>query len=148
MFATLLILCLVRGGVALDNGIQLPAMGWSSWNHFGGSVSDALLRECADAIVSSGLAAAGYSYVNLDDGWAQGRFANGTIYPDPSLFPNGIKAVVDYIHSKGLKFGIYTARGSTTCLGRPGSDSYEALDAQTYADWGVDYCAWRFAARG
>ena len=135
----LLLLQLLTPTSALDNGIRTPAYAWSSWNHFGGSISDALMRECADAIVSSGLAAAGLRYVNLDDGWAQGRYANGTIYPDPALFPNGMKPLVDYVHSKGLLFGIYTARGSTTCLGRPGSDSYEALDAQTYADWGVDY---------
>jgi alpha-galactosidase len=124
---------------ALDNGILSPAYGWSSWNRFSGSISDALMRECADAIVSSGLAAAGLRYVNLDDGWAAGRYANGTIYPDAALFPYGMKPLVDYVHSKGLLFGLYTARGSTTCLGRPGSDSHEALDAQTYADWGVDY---------
>lgn len=125
--------------IALNNGHQLPALGFSTWNHFGGGVSDALLRELADAMVSSGLAAAGYEYLNLDDGWACCRDANGTIMPDPKLFPNGMKAVADYIHSRGLKMGIYTARGSTTCLGRPGSDSYEVQDAMTYASWGIDF---------
>lgn len=76
---------------------------------------------------------------NLDDGWASHRDASGAIVPDATLFPNGMKAVVDYIHSKGLSFGIYTARGSTTCLGRPGSDSHEQQDAGTYASWGCDY---------
>ena len=90
-------------------------------------------------MVSSGLAAAGYQYINLDDGWASHRGPDSVVIPDISLFPNGMKPVVDYIHSKGLKFGIYTARGSLTCMGKPGSDSYELLDAKTYAAWGVDY---------
>jgi alpha-galactosidase len=75
----------------------------------------------------------------LRAGWAFNRSADGSINPDPALFPNGMKAVVDYVHSKGLTFGIYTARGSTTCMGKPGSDSYEAQDARTYASWGVDF---------
>jgi len=126
--------------VALDNGLGLrPAMGFSTWNHFQGAIGDALLREVADAMVSSGLLAAGYEYLNLDDGWNVGRDANGSVVPDPKLFPQGMAAVVDYVHSKGLKFGIYTARGSTTCMGRAGSDSHEQQDADTYAAWGVDY---------
>lgn len=114
-------------------------MGWSSWNTFAGSVSDALLREVADVMVSSGLQKAGYRYLNLDDGWAVGRTANGTIIADPKLFPLGIANLSAYIRSQSLSMGIYTARGSTTCLGRPGSDGYEALDAQTYADWSIEY---------
>jgi alpha-galactosidase len=74
----------------------------------------------------------------LDDGWCSGRDASGALLADPKLFPNGMKAVADYVHSKGLKFGIYTARGSTTCLGRPGADGHEAQDALTFAAWGVD----------
>lgn len=124
---------------ALDNGIALPALAFSTWNHYGGTVSDALLREVADAMVSSGLKDKGYRYVNLDDGWAHSRLPNGTIVPDPALFPNGLAPVAEYIHSRGLLFGIYTARGSTTCLGRPGSDGYEQIDADYYASIGVDY---------
>ncbi len=127
---------------ALDNGVGLtPAMGFSTWNTFGGSVSDALLRESADAMVSNGLLDAGYQYLNLDDGWALPNRdpATSALVPDPKLFPNGMKAVADYVHSKGLKFGIYTARGSQTCLGRAGSDMHEALDAATFAAWGIDY---------
>jgi hypothetical protein len=120
-------------GSSLDNGFRLPGLFWSSWNHFQGSISDALLRECADAMVASGLRDAGYLGINLDDGWAHNRSADGTINPDPALFPQGMKPVVDYVHSKGLTFGIYTARGSTTCMGRPGSDSYEAQDASVSA---------------
>lgn len=125
---------------ALENGVgRTPALGWSSWNTFGGSVSDALLRETADAMATNGLLAAGYKYLNLDDGWCVGRdAATGVLLPDPKLFPAGIKAVADYVHSKGLLFGIYTARGSTTCLGRPGADGHEVLDAATFAAWGVD----------
>ena len=119
---------------ALDNGVgQRPALGFSTWNTFGGTVSDALLRETADAMASNGLLAAGYEYLNLDDGWCVGRdAATGVMVPDPKLFPAGLKSVADYIHGKGLKFGIYTAHGSTTCLGRPGSDGHEVLDAATF----------------
>jgi alpha-galactosidase len=90
-------------------------------------------------MVASGLRDAGYRYINLDDGWAISRDNNGTIVADPKLFPHGMKAVVDYIHSRGLLFGIYTARGSRTCLGRPGSDGFEQQDADYYAMIGVDY---------
>lgn len=128
-----------RGALALDNGFTLPALAWSSWNHYQGDVSDSLLRAAADAMVSSGLRDAGYTSINLDDGWAHNRSADGTINPDPALFPQGLKPVIDYVHSKGLSFGIYTARGSTTCMGRPGSDSHEQQDADTYAAWGVDF---------
>ena len=124
---------------ALDNGLgRAPPMGFSTWNRFGGNVNDKLLREVADAMVANGLRDAGYTYVNLDDGWALNRSSNGTIVADPALFPLGIKAVADYVHSKGLKFGLYTARGSRTCMGRPGSDLHENIDAETYASWGVD----------
>lgn len=143
----LLVSALLPGTLPLDNGVGLtPAMGWSTWNTFQGKVSDALLRQSADAMVSSGLAAAGYQYVNLDDGWCVGRAPDGTLIPDPTLFPNGMKPVADYIHSKGLKFGMYTARGSTTCMGRPGANGHEAQDAATYAAWGVDYLKGGYAA--
>ncbi len=93
----------------------------------------------ANAIIEQGLDKLGYVYVNMDDCWAQGRYENGTIYPDPTAFPSGIKAVADYVHSLGLKFGIYTDRGNFTCALRPGSFGYEQIDANTYAEWGVDY---------
>ena len=135
---------LLPRALALNNGMGLtPAMGWSSWNRFQGAVSDALLRESADGLVSSGLAAAGYKFVNLDDGWCVGRKGagegEGDMIPDPKLFPNGMKAVADYVHSLNLSFGIYSARGSLTCLGRPGSDGHEEQDAALWASWGVDY---------
>src|SRR5437879_6115998 len=92
-----------------------PPMGWNSWNKFGCNVSDKLIREMADAMVSSGMKAAGYQYVNIDDCWQVSRDAQGTIVADPERFPSGIKALADYVHSKGLKLGIYTDAGTGTC---------------------------------
>jgi alpha-galactosidase len=116
-----------------------PPMGWNSWNHFACDVSEALIRETADAVVSSGMRDAGYKYVVIDDCWQVSRDPSGTIVADPQRFPHGIKALADYVHSKGLKFGIYTDAGTKTCQGRPGTLGFEERDAQTYARWGVDY---------
>jgi alpha-galactosidase len=116
-----------------------PPMGWNSWNHFGCDVSEALIRETADAIVSSGMLDAGYKYVVIDDCWQVSRDRSGAIVADPQRFPHGIKALADYVHSKGLKFGIYSDAGTKTCQGRPGTLGFEERDAQTYAGWGVDY---------
>jgi len=116
-----------------------PPMGWNSWNKFGCNVSDKLIREMADAVVSSGMQAAGYQYVNIDDCWQVSRDASGTIVADPTRFPSGIKALADYVHGKGLKLGIYTDAGTGTCEKRPGSLNHEVQDAKTYASWGIDY---------
>jgi alpha-galactosidase len=116
-----------------------PPMGWNSWNKFGCNVSEQLIRETADAIVSSGMKAAGYEYVNIDDCWQVSRDAKGTIVADPARFPSGIKALADYVHSKGLKLGVYTDAGRFTCEKRPGSYQHEVQDVNTYASWGVDY---------
>jgi alpha-galactosidase len=116
-----------------------PPMGWNSWNHFGCNVSEATLKGAADAMVSSGMKAAGYQYVVVDDCWQGSRDENGFISADRQRFPNGMKAVIDYVHAKGLKFGIYSDAGWKTCGGRPGSRGYEFQDALTYARWGVDY---------
>ncbi len=116
-----------------------PPMGWNSWNHFACDVSESLIRETADAIVSSGMRDAGYKYVVIDDCWQVSRDPSGVIVADPQRFPHGIKALADYVHSKGLKFGIYTDAGTKTCQGRPGTLGFEERDAQTYAGWGVDY---------
>jgi alpha-galactosidase len=116
-----------------------PPMGWNSWNHFACNVSEALIEETADAMVASGMRDAGYKYVVIDDCWQVSRDASGTIVADPQRFPHGIKALADYVHSKGLKFGIYTDAGTKTCQGRPGTLGFEERDAQTYARWGVDY---------
>jgi alpha-galactosidase len=116
-----------------------PPMGWNSWNHFGCDVSEALIRETADAMVESGMRDAGYAFVNIDDCWHGPRDSLGNIQADPERFPSGMKALADYVHSKGLKLGIYSDAGWQTCAGRPGSRGYEYQDARTYAGWGIDY---------
>jgi alpha-galactosidase len=116
-----------------------PPMGWNSWNNFACDVNEQLIRDVADAMVSSGMKAAGYQYVVIDDCWQGERDAQGFIQPDRDRFPSGMKALADYIHAKGLKFGIYSDAGWKTCGGRPGSRGYEYQDALTYAKWGVDY---------
>lgn len=118
---------------------QTPPMGWNSWNKFGCNVSEKLMKEMADAMVSSGMKDAGYEYIVIDDCWQVGRDSLGNIIPDPERFPNGIKHLADYIHGKGLKLGIYSCAGSYTCQGRPGSRGYQFQDARQYAAWGVDY---------
>jgi alpha-galactosidase len=114
-------------------------MGWNSWNKFGCNVSAALIQETADAIVRTGMKDAGYQYVVIDDCWQVSRDGQGNIIADAQRFPKGIKAVADYVHSKGLKFGIYSDAGTGTCENRPGSRGYEFQDARQYAAWGVDY---------
>ena len=126
---------------ALDNGMaRTPPMGFNDWNAFGCNVSEDLIKQTADFFVSSGMKAAGYEYVNIDDCWmTHQRDANGRLVPDPVKFPDGIKGTADYVHSLGLKLGIYEDAGTATCAGYPGSLGHEQVDAQTFADWGVDY---------
>jgi alpha-galactosidase len=125
---------------ALENGLaRTPPMGWNSWNKFSCNVSEELIRGAADSIVRTGMKDAGYEYVVIDDCWQVSRDAVGNIIPDAKRFPSGMKAVGDYIHSKGLKFGIYSDAGRGTCQNRPGSRGYEYQDARQYAAWGVDY---------
>ncbi len=114
-----------------------PPMGWNSWNHFGCKVTDAIVREQARAMATNGMKAAGYEYVNIDDCWQGQRDAKGFIHPN-SRFPD-MKALGDYIHSLGLKFGIYSSPGPKTCAGYTGSYQHEKQDAETHASWGVDY---------
>ena len=118
---------------------KTPPMGWNAWNTFGFDINEELIKQTADAMVESGLADAGYKYVVMDDGWQVDRDENGVIVADKEKFPNGIKAVADYVHSKGLLFGLYSCAGMLTCGSRPGSFQHEFQDAQTYADWGVDF---------
>lgn len=119
---------------------KTPPMGWNSWNTFFDKVSDELLCTVADAMVEQGLLSVGYEYLIVDDGWlARERDENGHQVTDPKKFPRGIKPVIDYIHEKGLKFGIYSCCGTHTCGGYPGSFEHEFEDARQYADWGVDY---------
>ncbi len=126
---------------ALENSLaRTPQMGWNDWNSFGCNVSDSLIRQTADAMVSSGMAAAGYKYVNIDDCWSsKSRNSSGNLVADPNKFPNGMKAVADYVHGKGLKLGIYSSAGLTTCAGYPASLGNEQRDANLWASWGIDY---------
>jgi alpha-galactosidase len=125
---------------AWDNGVALtPPMGWNSWNKFGCNVSEEMIKSMTDAMVSSGMKDAGYLYVVIDDCWQVSRDENGFIVADAQRFPSGMKALADYVHSKGLKFGIYSDAGTKTCAGRPGSQGHEYQDAIQYARWGVDY---------
>jgi alpha-galactosidase len=116
-----------------------PPMGWNSWNKFGCHVSEDLIRQMADAMVKSGMKDAGYQYIVIDDCWQVERDSSGNIVPDAKNFPSGIKALADYVHSRGLKFGIYSDAGSMTCAKRPGSLGHEYQDALKYAAWDVDY---------
>jgi len=122
-----------------DGLAATPQMGWNSWNKFACNIDEKLIRETADAMVRLGLKDAGYEYVNIDDCWHGKRDAAGNIHPDPERFPSGMKALADYVHGKGLKLGIYSDAGATTCGGRPGSRGHEYQDAITYAAWGIDY---------
>ncbi len=131
--------CAAARAQKFDHLARTPPMGWNSWNKFGCDVSEKLIRETADALVESGMKEAGYQYVVIDDCWHGARDAAGNIHPDAARFPSGMKALADYVHSKGLKFGIYSDAGSKTCGGRPGSRGHEYQDALTYAKWGVDY---------
>ena len=122
-----------------DSLALTPPMGWNSWNCFSCNINEKQIREIADLMVSTGMKDAGYEYLNIDDCWQVGRDNEGNILVDEKNFPSGIKALADYIHSKGLKFGIYSCAGTLTCAGRPGSRGYQFQDARTYAEWGVDY---------
>src|ERR1043165_533417 len=127
----------------LDRSVaRTPPMGWNSWNKFGCAVNEQLIREMADAIVTSGMKDAGYIYLVIDDCWQIDRDAQGNILPDPQRFPTGMKALADYVHARGLKFGLYSDAGTLTCQKRPGSRGSEFQGARQYAAWGVDY--WKY----
>jgi alpha-galactosidase len=125
--------------IAGDNLCLTPAMGWNSWNVFTKNIDEKMLMEMADAMVSTGMRDVGYQYINIDDNWqADNRASDKKPVPDPKKFPHGMKYVADYVHSKGLKFGIYSCAGNMTCGRRFGGYTYEDIDAKTYAEWGVD----------
>ena len=125
---------------ALDNGLALtPQMGWNSWNHFECSINERVIGEMAAAMIETGLHTHGYEYVNIDDCWADYRDAQNRTVPDKKLFPSGMYSLGEYIHGLGLRFGMYSDAGLTTCVGKPGGLGYEVIDALTYAAWGVDY---------
>ena len=129
------------------NGLaKTPPMGWNSWNHFAGKIDDKTVREMADAMVTSGMRDAGYIYVNIDDTWEGDRDANGIIHTN-NKFPD-MKALADYVHSKGLKLGIYSSPGPNTCAGYEGSYAHEEQDAKTYAAWGIDYLKYDWCSAG
>ncbi|PIA35329.1 hypothetical protein AQUCO_03500017v1 [Aquilegia coerulea] len=131
-----------RSRSMLANGLGItPPMGWNSWNHFSCKIDEKMIRETADALVSTGLAKLGYHYVNIDDCWAElNRDDKGNLVAKKSTFPSGIKTLADYVHSKGLKLGIYSDAGYLTCSKTmPGSLGHEKQDAKTFASWGIDY---------
>ena len=134
---------------AVDAGLALtPPMGWNTWNRFACNISESLIQQTADALVTSGMHDAGYQYLVIDDCWQGQRDAHGDIQADPTRFPSGMKALSDYVHSKGLKFGIYSDAGMRTCAGRSGSRGYEFQDAAQYARWGVDYLKYDWCNTG
>lgn len=132
---------LITGAVFAQNDTlaATPPMGWNSWNKFGCNANEEMIRQMADAMVSSGMKDAGYQYIVIDDCWQVERDKDGNIVPDPKHFPSGMAAVADYVHSKGLKFGLYSDAGTKTCAGRPGSRGHEYQDARQYAAWHIDY---------
>ncbi len=131
------------------NGLALtPPMGWNSWNKYGCNINEKIVRDTADAMAANGMKQAGYEYVVIDDCWHGTRDARGFIQEDRTKFPSGLKALGDYIHARGLKFGIYSDAGRKTCGGRPGSQGHEYQDALTYAGWGVDYLKYDWCSTG
>ena len=151
--AALLLLPQLSTVLATTDGLsRTPALGWNSWNWVGvnkllpscppklGCHSEVVIREMADALVSLGLQAKGYEYINLSEGWPLGRrLANGSLSGDPTRYPSGIKALSDYIHGRGLRFGIYLDAGNYTCAGFPGSFGHEVADVAQIVEWGADY---------
>ncbi len=131
--------CFSANAQKFEGLAETPPMGWNSWNKFACNIDEQLIRETADMLVETGLKDAGYIYLNLDDCWHGERDSLGFIHPDPVRFPSGMKALADYVHSKGLKIGIYSDAGRKTCGGRPGSFGHEYQDALQYAKWGIDY---------
>ncbi|MEG0808233.1 MAG: glycoside hydrolase family 27 protein [Alistipes sp.] len=131
-----------------DGLADTPPMGWNTWNKFAGNINEELIRRTADAMVASGVRDAGYVYLNIDDCWHGQRDSLGFIQCDPERFPSGMKALTDYIHSRGLKAGIYSDAGRETCAGKPGSQGHEYQDALQYAMWGFDYLKYDWCATG
>jgi alpha-galactosidase len=141
ILSILLIVCIKTFAQKFEGLAPTPPMGWNSWNTFQTNISEDLVKGIADSLVSSGMKDAGYTYIVLDDGWMsmQRDSITGNLIPDPKKFPHGIKALADYIHSKGLKFGLYNCAGTKTCAGYPGTRGYEYQDARFYASLDIDY---------
>jgi alpha-galactosidase len=138
-----LLISIVMGVVVVqsyDNGLGLtPPMGFNTWNKFACDIDENIIRTIAKAMVDSGLKDLGYEYINLDDCWAMSRNETGFIKEDMQGFPSGMHSLVEYVHSLGLKFGLYSDAGTHTCAKRPGSLGYETKDAATYKQWKIDY---------
>ena len=125
--------------------VSRPPMGWNTWNTFGSEINEQLILESTDKLIESGLKDAGYEYIVIDDIWSlKERDKDGRLVPDPEKFPHGMKYIADYIHSKGLKFGMYSCCGYQTCAGYPGSYEYEWIDAKTFAEWEIDFLKYDF----
>ncbi|GGK22377.1 hypothetical protein GCM10007962_15690 [Yeosuana aromativorans] len=149
VFILLLLVPIVTQAQKFENLAQTPPLGWNSWNTFGTDINEQLVKDIADKFIKLGLKDAGYQYIVLDDGWmAKERDENGNLVADPEKFPNGMKHLADYIHSKGLKFGLYNCAGSQTCAGYPGSRGHEYQDARSYASWDVDYLKYDWCNTG
>lgn len=140
-FSFSLLLCFQLFAQKFENLAPTPPMGWNSWNTFQTNISEQLVKDIADIMVSSGMKDAGYIYLVLDDGWmAMERDPKtGDLVPDPKKFPNGMASLINYIHGKGLKFGLYNCAGTKTCAGYPGTRGYEYQDARFYASLRIDY---------
>jgi len=149
-FTTCIILIVSIGFSQKFEGLALtPPMGWNSWNTFEVNINETLIKEVADIMAENGMLEAGYNYIVIDDGWeAKKRDEKGNLIPDPIRFPGGMKALGDYLHSKGFKFGIHNCAGRTTCSGFPGGRGNEFQDARTYASWGVDYLKYDWCDHG
>lgn len=153
-FKTFFILLLLTGSIAAqpdsewDNLALTPPMGWNSWNTFRLEINEDVVKGIADVFIEQGFKDAGYEFIVIDDGWQIDRDEEGNIIINREKFPTGMKALADYIHSKGLKFGIYSDAGYKTCGGFPGSRGYEYQDARQYAEWGVDYLKYDWCYTG
>ncbi len=126
-----------------------PPMGWNSWNTFALNINEQLIKDVANALAKSGMQEAGYAYIVIDDGWeAMARDSAGNLIPDPLKFPGGLKALGDFLHAKGFKFGIHNCAGTKTCAGYPGGRGHEFQDARSYASWGVDFLKYDWCSHG
>lgn len=148
ILVSLVFTTLLASAQKFPNLAKTPPMGWNSWNKFACNVSEKLIMQMADAMVTSGMKDAGYQYIVIDDCWQVDRDQNGEIIADKDRFPHGIKFLADYVHSRGLKFGIYSCAGTKTCQERPGGRGHEFQDARTYARWGVDYLKYDWCNTG
>ncbi|MEO8962742.1 MAG: glycoside hydrolase family 27 protein [Ginsengibacter sp.] len=144
LFNSMLALCMNIISVnaqnpSVTNLAPAPPMGWMTWNFFGTNINENIIHEIADAMVNNGMVKAGYDHIMIDDGWQGGRDNKNNMIPDPQKFPSGIKALADYVHSKGIKLGIYSDAAQLTCAGYTASLGFEDQDAKTFASWGIDY---------